>query len=144
MATGAVYRPLHFAVPTLNAERQCIKDWVVGEWEAEASAPSYLGSDFLTLYHNRRRVHPREEKGGPLLAAIGHSKNLTTRFTRAITGHALIGRYRARFPHHGGETACSCGAPLETVEHIIGSCPKSSGLGCRRGPRGTTIHSCGS
>ena len=41
---------------------------------------------------------------------------------RFITGHAFVGSYTARF-RPDLPTSCPCGAPLQTVEHVIFSCP---------------------
>jgi hypothetical protein len=44
---------------------------------------------------------------------------------RFITGHAFTGEYTQRFyPAHTPEqVACQCGEPLQTIEHVLTTCP---------------------
>ncbi len=46
-------------------------------------------------------------------------------FYRFITGHAFVGEYMERFfpQHTPDQIACQCGAPLQTIEHVIMHCP---------------------
>ncbi len=51
-------------------------------------------------------------------------KTLCTLY-RVITGHAFIGSYTQRFylNHTQDQIACSCGEPVQTVEHVLLNCP---------------------
>ena len=43
---------------------------------------------------------------------------------RIITGHAFIGAYTQRFyPPHSEQITCLCSEPIQTVEHVLLSCP---------------------
>ena len=42
-----------------------------------------------------------------------------------ITGHTFVGSYTQRFfpDHTPAQIACQCGEPVQTVEHMLLSCP---------------------
>ena len=68
----------------------------------------------------RSNGHPRDQENKAKFSRLTHSTLL-----RYITGHAFTGEYTKRFyPLHTQEQiACSCGEPLQTVEHVLTECP---------------------
>jgi len=78
------------------------------------------GRQFLDLVDdNLNIIEPSYTKGGPWLQFFGHSNLFCAYAMRAITNHALIGKYRLRFfPRE--EFKCPCGNyPLESRRHIL-------------------------
>ncbi len=57
--------------------------------------------------------------------SVKFSRKTITTLYRIITGHAFIGSYTQRlFPQHTPEQiTCSCGEPVQTVEHVLLDCP---------------------
>ncbi|KAH9964793.1 hypothetical protein BGW80DRAFT_1117454, partial [Lactifluus volemus] len=41
---------------------------------------------------------------------------------RSITGHAFVGAYSACF-HPDQPVGCPCGAALQTIKHVVSTCP---------------------
>ncbi|KAH9974955.1 hypothetical protein BGW80DRAFT_1125114, partial [Lactifluus volemus] len=51
-----------------------------------------------------------------------HRQQIFSALVRLITGHAFIRLYTAKF-RPDLPTSCSCGAPTQSVEHVITACP---------------------
>jgi hypothetical protein len=58
-------------------------------------------------------------------AKVKFSRSTHSTFYRFTTGHAFTGDYTRRFyPLHTPEqVACPCGEPIQTVEHVLTTCP---------------------
>jgi hypothetical protein len=56
---------------------------------------------------------------------VKYSRSTHSTFYRFATGHAFVGDYTRRFyPLHTPEqVACPCGEPIQTVEHVLTTCP---------------------
>jgi len=69
-------------------------DNITNLWKMTFQASDGKGRHFLNLVdHNSKDIEPSYIKGGLWLQFFGHSNLLCTRATRAITNHALIGKY---------------------------------------------------
>jgi hypothetical protein len=92
-------------------------------WDSLFQSKKYIGSNFLPLYRRKDTpLAPTHINSGPWMRKVGHSHTLTARLTRCVTGHAPIGAFRSRFfPEES--TACRCGFPMETVQHVLFDCP---------------------
>ncbi|KAI9451292.1 hypothetical protein F5148DRAFT_986616 [Russula earlei] len=53
------------------------------------------------------------------------SRQIMATFYRLITGHTFIGEYTRRFypKHTPAQITCQCGKPIQTVKHVLLSCP---------------------
>ena len=83
------------------------------------------GRHFLDLVDdNLETVELSYTKEGPWLQSFGHSNSLCTQATRAITNHALIGKYcLCFFPNE--DFKCPCRSyPIETRRHILHECTR--------------------
>ena len=86
-----------------------------------SNSDKYMGSRFLRLKDEQGRpLHPASKKGGPWLFRFGEDPSLMSRATRAITGHAPIGEYYARF-NIPESHRCACGC-FGSRDHILNSC----------------------
>jgi len=98
-------------------------DDIINNWKMTFQASDLKGSQFLNLLDKDFNViEPCYAKEGPWLKLFGHSNSLCAHATRAITNHALIGKYRLRF-FSREEFKCSCGLyPIESRQHILHEC----------------------
>jgi len=95
------------------------------EWSMEFLRGETRGRNFLTINtEQHKEATPTYTKGGTWMSHLGHSISLCARATRAISSHAPIGEYRARF--FPQETcACPCGqSNIETRLHILTECTR--------------------
>jgi len=103
--------------------KKCESDNILNFWKITFQASNLKGSQFLDLVNNDNNpIEPTYAKGGSWLKSFGHSNSLCARAIRAITSHALIGKYRLRFfPRE--EFKCSYGFyPIESRHHILHEC----------------------
>ena len=107
----------------LMADSRAEVDWSLLSKDAE-----YMCSQFFELEGPKGKpLAPSSRKGGPWLRAVGHELTLTSRFMRALTGHAPLGAFRQRFNLGDGDNLCHCGGfrgphPLETRDHVLRRC----------------------
>ena len=88
--------------------------------------PAYRGNHFFETWKSKKvSVTPTVKGGGSWLRHMKKKGQKTTsRFCRAILGHAPIGQYRHRFfPREHLSPACKCGAPVESQYHVL-RCPR--------------------
>ena len=103
--------------------KKCESDNILNFWKITFQASNLKGSQFLDLVNNDNNpIEPTYAKGGSWLKSFGHSNSLCARAIRAITSHALIGKYRLRFfPRE--EFKCLYGFyPIELRHHILHEC----------------------
>lgn len=92
-------------------------------WNSLFQSRKYIGSHFLTLYAKKDTLlTPTHVNSGPWMHKTGHSHALTARLVRCTTGHAPVGEFRAQF-FKEESTACRCSLLVETVQHILYTCP---------------------
>jgi len=119
----SVREPLdHGERGTFGAIRNAADDRCSEEWVRLFQTSSYRGSQFLDLKRGKKRLKPSDRKGGPWISAASSSNSLMARASHAITAHAPIGSYRARF-RLPGDQECPCGGGEETRLHILTRCP---------------------
>ncbi|CAA7264644.1 unnamed protein product [Cyclocybe aegerita] len=95
---------------------------VLDSWSSTFQDPTYKGSEFLELqWPDRQPIQPSYLNGGPWLSTFGHSITEFVCVCWCITGHTPIGAYHRRFkinePH-----GCTCGAALQSRQHILFCC----------------------
>ena len=81
------------------------------------------GKHFLNLVDgDNNLLEPSYIRGGLWLQNFGYSNSFCARTSRAITNHALIGKYKLRFfPNE--EFKCPCRQyPVESRYHILYKC----------------------
>jgi len=86
-------------------------------------ASDYKGNNFLDLFNdNYLPTKPTYMKDGAWLKHLRHSNFWCAKVTRAITNHALIGKYCLRFfPRESFK--CLCGLyPIKLRCHILHEC----------------------
>jgi hypothetical protein len=121
---------------TLKHRHHIIDNEAVTSWNDEFVNPSskfFKGRRFLPLKdgygESTPTLAPTSKGKGPWMGTYLHtsatvSPSLYARFSRAITNHAPIGAYRARF-HLDPDRTTSCPGHPETVEtrfHILNEC----------------------
>jgi ribonuclease HI len=82
------------------------------KWEASPPTGAYA-------YANHR---PPSKQPPPHFYSL--SRELYGRVTQSRTGHAFVGEYYQKMNIRDEPTACPCGAPLQTREHILFDCPR--------------------
>lgn len=90
-------------------------------WQQDVARPQALGTHTI-LPRQPEALCTMSDKAHPLINSQRTGLALTARLARFLSGHFPHGAYRARF-HLPGPTACACGAPLETQDHILLECP---------------------
>ena len=85
-----------------------------------------MGNNFLQFTDKiGNSLAPLHVKGGPWLSKTWTSTFLTAHMVHTLTGHAPIGKYRARLL--SGDPFCSCDVLrvpcVETQEHLYHMCP---------------------
>jgi len=108
-----------------NFSRKLEYNDLANRWKMIFQASDLKGNHFLDLVDGDNRLLELSYiKGGLWLQNFGHSNLLCTRATRAITNHALIGKYRLRF-FPSKEFSCPCGQyPIESRWHILHECKR--------------------
>ena len=95
------------------------------------SSRSYLKSNNVMLHDGDRSKITHLAKRHPLFKVAGQNNRCMAALVRAITGHAPIGAYRARFLHgflfqqQDPELwiRCPCRAITQTRTHVLIYCP---------------------
>lgn len=106
---------------TLAAARQAAKQTAIRAWHALARQPAYHGRSGL-LQPLAPSLCTASARNHPILHPGGGPPHHIARLCRVLTGHFPHGAYRQRF-RLPGPHACLCGAPLETLDHILHACP---------------------
>ncbi|PPR07520.1 hypothetical protein CVT26_013543, partial [Gymnopilus dilepis] len=102
-------------------------------WTNQFESPSYREHNFLVLGTlDAGELIPTTVKGGPWMQSAKeavdqggnsiYSNALFARMCHAILDHAPIGSYYKWFNFTDEPRSCSCGAPLESRDHIIKHC----------------------
>jgi hypothetical protein len=118
---------------TINHQKETAKDAAIVAWgEKWRKAPhtSKVYQNAITgppdgKTHHTFQIHdPKNTPGDEPLAKF--SRLTCSTFYRFITGHAFTGEYTQRFfpLHTQDQIRCQCGAPLQTVEHVLFHCPQ--------------------
>ena len=97
----------------------------MNKWKLIFQALDLKGKQFLDLLDsNRNDLELSYIKSRSWLKFFGHSNSLCARVTRAITNHALTGKYRLRFfPRE--EFSCLYGFyPIKTRRYILYECKR--------------------
>ena len=83
------------------------------------------GRQFLDLVDdNLNIIEPAYTKRGLWLKVFGHSNSLCAHTTRAITNHALIGKYCLRF-FSNEDFKCPCSNySIKSRRHILHECTR--------------------
>ncbi|CAA7270795.1 unnamed protein product [Cyclocybe aegerita] len=107
---------------SIDALRSRAAHSVLDSWNSTFQDPTYRGSEFLELQQpDGRPLQPSYLNGGPWLSTFRHSITEFACVCQCITGHAPIGAYYRRFkinePH-----GCTCGAALQSHQHILFRC----------------------
>ncbi|CAA7267603.1 unnamed protein product [Cyclocybe aegerita] len=95
---------------------------VLDSWSSTFQDLTYRGSEFLELqWPDGRPMQPLYLNGGPWLSTFEHSITEFACVCWCITGHVPIGAYYRHFkinePH-----GCTCGAALQSRQHILFRC----------------------
>ena len=98
-----------------EARRKAVEDW--------ARENAVQGA------HRRERAYRMPRGWGLDKVAARASKRLASRYYQLKTGHAPIGTYLHRIKARDSPECRTCGAPQETVSHVLFDCRG------RRGPR---------
>ena len=109
---------------TIKAQKKKTKENVTATW-----AERWHQMPRSSLAYRTALTKPPDGRAHPTFLArqdaVKFSRLTLCTLYRVITGHAFIGSYTQRFfPRHtGDQVACPCGEPLQTVEHILLTCP---------------------
>jgi len=103
-------------------------DNILNTWKMTFQALDGKGRHFLNLLDdNFNIIEPSYTKGGLWVQSFGHLNSLCACAMRAITNHALVGKYRLRF-FPSEEFKCSCGTyPIKSRRHILHDCMRFNG-----------------
>jgi hypothetical protein len=120
-----------------HAEHAAIKAWTTRYNQAPRTSMAYRTA--LTTPPDGKTHHTFQPKHQTTPRTTGNantgpntegpkatfSRLTYSTFYRFITGHAFTGEYTQRFfpQHTPDQIACQCGAPLQTIEHVIMQCP---------------------
>ena len=69
---------------------------------------------------------PPSTKIRKFFKAFEGPRDLQSRVVQVLLGHCFVGEYAERFNVGAGDTGCECGAPHETLEHVLLECFKYS------------------
>jgi len=103
-------------------------DDILNVWKMTFQALNLKGKQFLDLLNNNNNIiEPSYAKEGSWLKVFGYSNSLCVHATRAITNHALTGKYRLGFfPKE--EFKCPCRSyPIESRHYILYDCDRFNG-----------------
>jgi ribonuclease HI len=118
---------------TINNQKEATKDAAIRAWGERWHQSPHTSKAYRTAltsppdgkphhtFHTTQGKNTPEERPKDKFTRLTHST-----FYRVITGHAFTGEYTQRFfPLHTQEQiACQCGEALQTVEHVLFSCPE--------------------
>jgi hypothetical protein len=117
---------------TINNQKEATKDAAIRAWGERWHHLPHTSKAYQTAltsppdgkpHHTLYIAHEENTEGEPQakFSRLTHST-----LYRFITGHAFTGEYTRRFfPQHTQEqVACQCGEALQTVEHVLFSCPR--------------------
>jgi hypothetical protein len=109
--------PNHREPHSISFQRSTSKLEAIDAWGVRWQDSDRRSQSYVAL------PHPPNGKLPPAIQGIkrGSRAAVSTLF-RLITGHAFIGSYTARF-RPDEPVDCPCGAPLQTVQHVITTCP---------------------
>ena len=111
-------------VRTYDFARKAITAEMLSSWQRLAQVRKFIGASFYRLRVGPKlpALRPSHIKDGPWLSKTGGSNFSTAWMAHALTGHAPISSYRARF--RLGSEYCSCpGLPPESFVHVYSHCP---------------------
>ncbi|OCH90511.1 hypothetical protein OBBRIDRAFT_825926 [Obba rivulosa] len=108
-------------VVSLSAARSRVVDRMRRAWRTQAEHKSYRGQHFVIPEAYRASLS-HTAQSNPFLKRLGSDSRMFARFTRVVTGHAPVGRFRERFNLYD-PTDCLCGHPVGTIQHIFCECP---------------------
>ena len=99
-----------------------LKRTAVTEWRSQSAA--FLARHHIRFKFKRKAAVPQlwGKSSRQFINAADNDISLLSRFTRLTSGHAPIGSYRQKF-FPDKSTECSCGHPLQDVEHLSSQCP---------------------
>jgi hypothetical protein len=104
---------------TIAFQKASSKQLAISAWQASWHNADRRSLSYLALPSPPSGKHPPAIRG-----AAGGSRLASATFIRLITGHAFVGSYTARF-HPRKPTHCpECGAPLQSVAHVLLHCPR--------------------
>lgn len=132
--------------PTIRKQQKEARDAAIAAWAVRWHQAPRTSMAYQTalrtppdgrVHHTfqPKRKPDKDTKSRPDATHTGEPKN-AVKFSRLnhatlyrlLTGHAFIGEYTQRFYplHTQDQIACQCGAPLQTVEHVLLHCPLHS------------------
>ena len=130
--------------PSIKKQKEATKRAAIAKWENRYYNNPRTSLAFQTALrsppegktHHTFNIKPTPQRGHNGAESDEHARDqeaTKAKFSRLthstlirfITGHAFTGEYTKRFyPHHTQEQiACSCGEPIQTVEHVLTECP---------------------
>jgi hypothetical protein len=102
---------------TISYQRQAAKTDALDAWGTR-----WLNEDRRSQAYTALPTPPTGKISPVIQGSRGSERAVFSTLIRFITGHAFVGSYTARF-RPDLPTGCPCGAPLQTIEHVVSLYP---------------------